>query len=92
MVSLITLHNWSILKPNNQVYNYKCRVTVNCPLEHECLRAGIAYQATITNNKISVENFYYGLWKLLVKKGTEIIPILLDMRKIEIETEVPHYI
>ena len=83
------MHNRSILNPNDQVYGCNCRVRNGCPLQHKCLTPGIVYQATVTNSNYDAEKIYYVYVKLPLKKGTKIIPVLLDMRKIEMKQNFP---
>ena len=89
MVSFIAKHHRSILNPNDQVYGCNCRMRNDCTLQHKCLTPGIPYQATVTNSNHDVEKIYYVYVKLPLRKGTKIIPVLLDMRKIDMKQNFP---
>ena len=71
MASLIAMHNWSILNPNDQVYGCSCRVRNDCPLQHKCLTPGIVYQAAVTNNKDDRENLLWFMWNCFWGKVLE---------------------
>ena len=78
MASLIATRNRSILNPNDQVYGCNYRVKNDCPLQHKYLTPGIVYQENGTNNN----DLYV---KLLLRKGTGVMPVLLDMRNTEMK-------
>ena len=78
MASLIATLDRSILNPNDQVYSCNYRMKNDCPLQHKYLTPGSVYQETGTNNN----DLYV---KLLLRKGTGVIPVLLDMRNTEMK-------
>ena len=64
----------------------------DCPLQHKCLKPGIVYQATFTNNKDGVEKICYGLCETAFKESYWNQASSFRHEKNRYETELFHYI
>lgn len=44
MASIISFHNRTILRPNNQIHGCNCRRKVDCLMQNKCLTTNIIYE------------------------------------------------
>ena len=61
MSSIISSHNKRLLRPRTTEYGCNCRTRENCPLQNQCLKPNLIYQADVENNANKGTKIYFRL-------------------------------
>ena len=58
--SIIASHNISVLRPKAKEYGCNCRNKESCPLQNQCLKPKVIFEATVVNNSDNGNQVYFG--------------------------------
>ena len=64
--SVIASHNRRIIQPNSNNHGCNCRNRTECPPEHRCLTANIAYKAVVSVPS-KLDKRYFGIAEIAFK-------------------------
>ena len=59
IISIIPSHNRNMSSPNQQPFEWNCRVKNECPLNGNCQTPSVIYRADVVNNSNDEENILF---------------------------------